>query len=566
MNRTVALLPYPPSAGLREQLEAELGAEPEYVNLAEIGRLRSFETVLSLRKYKGRPAVVVVEDEASVAAIPILHAVATAAGASRVELFQPGVGRRRLRVGELVVGVVGTVAVSAGWALVSRRRIERMLDRLVAAPRRELVGADTRRMLYLNSNLWFGLKAGGSVAHVAGVVNGFVEHGYDVDLFGPGEAPLVDPAVRVHRLRAPTPLAVSQEVNVQRFQRRAIADVVRHGTPPYAFLYQRSSIGSYAGVVASRRLGAPLVLEYNGSEVWTAKRWGRGLRYEEIALRAEEASLRHAALVVTVSDVLRDELLERGVPPERVVAHPNGVDPERYTPSLLDADERTELRERHGIVANALVAGFIGTFGQWHGVDVLARAIVRLADESPALLEQHRLHFLLVGDGLRMTEVGEILRDRRGAQHVTLTGLVPQTEGARYLAASDILLSPHVPNPDGSRFFGSPTKLFEYMATGRAIVASELEQIGDVLQPGLRVGDLPVGPPMSDAPELAVLAKPGDVAELATAIRWIVEQPAWRERLAANARARVLERYTWRHHVDAVLDRLEQPGAGYGDS
>jgi glycosyltransferase involved in cell wall biosynthesis len=115
-----------------------------------------------------------------------------------------------------------------------------------------------------------------------------------------------------------------------------------------------------------------------------------------------------------------------------------------------------------------------------------------------------------------------------------------------------------VPNADGSRFFGSPTKLFEYMAMGRAIVASELEQIGDVLRPGLRVGELPAGPPPADTAELAVLAKPGDVDELVAAIAWIVEQPEWRERLAVNARARVLERHTWRHHVDAVLERLGQ--------
>jgi glycosyltransferase involved in cell wall biosynthesis len=41
-----------------------------------------------------------------------------------------------------------------------------------------------------------------------------------------------------------------------------------------------------------------------------------------------------------------------------------------------------------------------------------------------------------------------------------------------------------------------------------------------------------------------------------TALRWIVEQPKWRDRLGENARARVLDRYTWRHHVDAILDAL----------
>jgi glycosyltransferase involved in cell wall biosynthesis len=561
VTRIVAFLPYPPSAGLRAELEAELGETPDYVNLAEVGRLRSLETLRSLRRtYKGRRAVVAVEDEASAAAIPILHAVATGAGAKRVDLFQPGRGRRRLRAGELAVGVAGTIAVNAGWAIVSRRLAERKLRQLAAAPRRQLQRTDERRVLYLNSNLWFGLKAGGSVAHVAGVVNGFLEEGYAVDFFGPGEAPLLEPAVHVHRLSAPEPLALRQEANVQRFQHDAVGEVTRNGTPPYSFLYQRNSIGSYAGVVASRRLRTPLVLEYNGSEVWTAKRWGRGLRYEELALLAEEASLRHATLVVTVSDVSRDELLERGVEPERVVAYPNGVDPDRYTPSLLTDAERTELRARHGIAPDTLVAGFIGTFGQWHGVDVLARAIVALADDEPGLFEHHGLHFLLVGDGLRMGEVRDTLRGSGAEQHVTLTGLVPQSDGARYLAASDLLLSPHVPNPDGSRFFGSPTKLFEYMATGRAIVASELEQIGDVLRPGLHVRELPSAPPAAGAPELAVLTSPGDAAELAAAIRWTADQPEWRERLGANARAHVLERYTWRHHVEAVLARLSELG------
>jgi glycosyltransferase involved in cell wall biosynthesis len=560
MNRPVALLPYPPSAGLREKLEAELGEEPDYVNLAEIGRLRSFATVRSLRRYRGRPAIVVIEDEASESAIPVLHAVAAAAGASAVELFRTDGSRRRMRAGELVRGVLGSIAATAMWSLAGHRRTRRTLERLAAVPRRNERRSEARRVLYLNSNLWFGLKAGGSVAHVAGVVNGFLEHGYEVDLFGPGETPLVDDAVRVHKLQAPSPLALRQEANVQRFQERAVVEVARHGLPPYAFLYQRNSIGSYAGVAASRRFATPLVLEYNGSEVWTAKRWGHGLRYEDLALLAEETSLKHAALIVTVSDVLREELIERGVPAERVVMHPNGVDADRYSPTLLDDGERVALRARHGIAPGALVVGFIGTFGQWHGVDVLARAVVQLAKDDPAFFAEHRLHFLLVGDGLRMTEVDGILRGEAVAEHVTLTGLVPQTEGGRYLAASDILLSPHVPNPDGSRFFGSPTKLFEYMATGRAIVASELEQIGEVLSPGLRVGELPAAPPDASSPEVAVLARPGDVEELVAGIRWIVEQPAWRETLGSNARACVLQRYTWRHHVDAILARLDAVG------
>ncbi len=66
-----------------------------------------------------------------------------------------------------------------------------------------------------------------------------------------------------------------------------------------------------------------------------------------------------------------------------------------------------------------------------------------------------------------------------------MPGRVPHAEGARLLRACDIFVSPHASHMVDGPFFGSPTKLFEYMAMGRAIVASDLEQIGEVLRPAL---------------------------------------------------------------------------------
>jgi glycosyltransferase involved in cell wall biosynthesis len=216
------------------------------------------------------------------------------------------------------------------------------------------------------------------------------------------------------------------------------------------------------------------------------------------------------------------------------------------------------LRAKFGLGGDSVVITFVGTFGQWHGVDILARAIRSLVDTSEAWLQQRRVHFLLIGDGLKMSEVKTILSTDRCRRFATLVGLVPQHEAPSYLATSDVLVSPHVKNPDGTRFFGSPTKLFEYMAMGKGIVASDLDQIGEVLQDSLRVGRLPTSAPNGEETALAVLGEPGSVEDLIGGVRFLVEQDLWREALGRNARREALTKYTWAHHVDAIVRGLER--------
>jgi glycosyltransferase involved in cell wall biosynthesis len=156
-----------------------------------------------------------------------------------------------------------------------------------------------------------------------------------------------------------------------------------------------------------------------------------------------------------------------------------------------------------------------------------------------------RARLLLIGDGAELADVRRIL-DAGGATGATaFAGLVPQAEGPAHLAACDILASPHVPNPDGTPFFGSPTKLFEYMAMGRAIVASRLDQIADVLDE-----------------TTAVLVTPGDDDALARALGTLVAAPEMRGAIGAAARARAIERHTWRLHVRRTLDRLLRDAGG----
>ncbi len=291
------------------------------------------------------------------------------------------------------------------------------------------------------------------------------------------------------------------------------------------FIYQRYARFSWAGVVAARQVQRPLFLEYNGSEVWVGRHWDH-VGSLDLLERYERLNLQAAARIFVVSDVERQNLEARGVAAEKIVVNPNGVDADVFRPGIGGADVRKGL----GIADDEVVAGFVGTFGPWHGVIQLAEAIRAIPANLP-------VRFLLVGSGSLHGEVERIVEAEAPSRRVIFTGAVAHERVPQLLDACDMLVSPHVPLADGSDFFGSPTKVFEYMAMGKGIVASRLGQIGEVLQDD----------------ETALLVEPGNVNQLAAAIVKLVQSPDLRARLGANARETAIAKHTWTRNAERVL-------------
>jgi glycosyltransferase involved in cell wall biosynthesis len=510
-----------------------------------------------LRSLKVNRLYLPIEDENGSILLPVLKLLASVVPAREVYVVQPDLSLKRISRLDAFVSIVKLVHASAA-VKVAVARAKREVNGLLKADRLFVDRAHGRDVLYLNANLWFGVKAGGSVGHISGVVNALLEQGYAVDFASAGGQLMVSDKAAYVQLMPPAYFGVPWALNHHRFHFNVVEQLKQlTASRHFDFIYQRLSISNYSGVVASRALGIPLVLEYNGSEAWIARNWGRPLREQVLAEHIEEVNLRHAHLVVTISDVLRDELLERGVAPERIVTYPNCIDPEMFKPARFTAEQTAALRRRHGIAADAAIISFIGTFGQWHGTEILAQAIRQLIDNDPEWVKARKVHFLLVGDGLKMPEVRKALGDYAQSPFVTLAGLVPQHEAPLYLASSDILCSPHVPNADGSKFFGSPTKLFEYMAMGKAIVASDLDQIGDVLRNSVRLNAPESVDEVAAKKRVALLVEPANVEQLVTGIRQLIDAPEVCKALGSNARSLALERYTWERHVYEILSGLK---------
>lgn len=550
-----AFVTYPPSAGFLAAIEASLGTPITCHVLADLRRHGLVGLVRHLRGLPCDRVVFPTEDRESEAVVPLLLVLGAMTRAHQFEAINATLGRTRLTRADAIKAAASLIGgtldgMHAVW------RADRTTRMLMRAHPLRCEGMTQGPVLYLNTNFWFGVKAGGSVGHIAGIVNGLNRLGWPVTYASITAPAAIDGGIPIARLAPPRVYGFPAEVNHYRFGQRALIetlDVAQRVRPK--FIYQRLSVGNVTGVELSRRLRVPLVLEYNGSNVWVSKNWGRPLRFGRTAVRAEEACLRHAHRVMTVSKVSADELVDRGVPPERVVWYPNCVDERIFDPSRYTTAENDRLRRSIGLDPRDTVITFVGTFGPWHGAEVLAEAIGRMATNDARWLEESRVRVLFVGDGPRLARVREILDRHHATRFAVIRGLVPQAEAPHYLAASDILASPHVPNPDGTRFFGSPTKLFEYMAMGKAIIASDLDQVGEVLRPALPVAALPTAPPSAHG-HRAVVVRPGSAEDLAHGLRFLVESKEWRLALGTAARHVVMEQYLWRHHVEHLLASL----------
>jgi glycosyltransferase involved in cell wall biosynthesis len=412
----------------------------------------------------------------------------------------------------------------------SRRELQRLEEetlRFSALPRKASTRSrsDARlRVVFLRSTPGPGTQAGGAASHIKGVIEGLESLGVEVRIISNDQIAGLNVSEDRFDVIPPQPGGGSRALfdihNNLVFTRGAVP-LIERADPD--FIYQRYARFSWAGVVAANRTKRPLLLEYNGSEVWVGKHWDR-VGNLDLLERYERLNLDAAARIFVVSEVELRNLVARGVDAQKIVVNPNGVDVERFRPGVGGVDARREFQ----IEDDEVVAGFVGTFGPWHGVEKLAEAIKTI----PA---NEKIRFLLVGSGSLHAEVEKQLE---GEKRVIFTGAVAHERVAKLLDACDILVAPHVPLADGSEFFGSPTKIFEYMAMGKGIVASRLGQIGEVLVDG----------------ETALLVEPGNVTELAGAIMKLVKTEELRTRLGARARGVAEREHTWARNAQRVLD------------
>jgi glycosyltransferase involved in cell wall biosynthesis len=280
-------------------------------------------------------------------------------------------------------------------------------------------------------------------------------------------------------------------------------------------------------------MGIPRMAELHAPLVEERSRDGRNSLLSGYATRVETRNLISARRIRTVSSPLKANVVARGVPADRIVVQPNGVDADKFRP---DSGVGDRIRRQHGL-AGKTVFGFAGSFFKWHRIDSLIRGFALARPDCPDSA------LLIVGDGEGSRELRELAAELTSAESVVFTGNVPYAEMQGYYAAMDICCMA------GTAWYCSPLKLLEYGAMRKAIIAPDTEAVRDIIEPE-RDG---------------LMVPPGDDHAVATAMRALYADTALRDKLANAFHAKVLQQFTWDKVAANILRNLESiAGSGGG--
>ena len=397
---------------------------------------------------------------------------------------------------------------------------------------------------YVRLDYWASLVSGGSYGHTCYVAK-------ELDKLNPGLTCLMaqpyslldDLGVVKNILPARQKSASSEAVIIQGVAYdRQIDRWVSRQKP--AYIYERVCLGTMSGARAALKHHTPYIVEYNGSEIEMSRSYeGGAMARAEILESIEDWSLAQATAISAISEQVKLALVKRGIAADKICVNPNGVNTEEYKP--LAAEEKESLRKELGFSNEHVVLCFIGTFGGWHGIEILASAMPKVLAAVP------QARFLLIGDGNLKHLVDEAISQHEIGDKVVCTGKVAQTDGRRLLQAADVYLSPHSGHMKNMPFFGSPTKLFEYMGLGGGIIGTDLEQIGQVLRPAFFASTLDNDTAVV-GDERAILCTPGDSDEFVKACIYLARHPEVAKKLGQNARAAALADFTWEAHVERL--------------
>lgn len=278
----------------------------------------------------------------------------------------------------------------------------------------------------------------------------------------------------------------------------------------------------FIGAVLCKVYKLPLVITMQGSDMFIAK---QNPLFKLMVLW----TLKHTAMVTSVTPTFLPELAALGVPKEKRCLIPNGVDPEVFPPP--SHKQLTALRKKLSIPAENLIIFALGRIVLKKGFDILIQALPLIKQKIAGVT------LIIGGDGTDLTRLKTVAKELKVSDSVRFTGTISRADVPVYFHLCDIFTLPAIFDPKGN-VDGCPNVILEAMACGKPVVASGISGIPVVVKSGAT----------------GILVEEKNVTQLAEALVALLTDKPKREQFGRAGQQRILNELTWDKVIEQIKD------------
>lgn len=361
--------------------------------------------------------------------------------------------------------------------------------------------------------------------HINGIVDGLRAMGNKVDIISPaGEGSREGSSGRLKSGLKLVPEILFEIMEISyNFVAHKKAKKLAH-TKKISFIYERFAFFSWVGMSLAKRLRVPFFLEVNYT-TYTPLIRKRTKLFLPLARHIEKKALHRAEAIFVVSSFLKRQLMKLGISEHKIHLTPNAVAEDIFKRNF----DSKEIKDKYRL-KDTIVLGYAGGFYHWHGVDLLLKAVKDIEHKYK------NLSIFLIGEGPAKNQ----LKDLHGAlglkSRLIMPGEVAHRDLPAYLDVMDICVLPDSNN------YGSPVKIFEYMAMGKPVLAPDLDTVTDIIADKVN----------------GILFRPKDYTALGKAIELLLGNKELYAKISLAAKEKILTHHLWSNNVEKILETYAQ--------
>jgi glycosyltransferase involved in cell wall biosynthesis len=311
---------------------------------------------------------------------------------------------------------------------------------------------------------------------------------------------------------------------------KLINELIKKENFKYDIVVAHDWLSAIGGITIKKEAKLPFAFHVHSTE--KGRTFGNG---SEVVSNIELHGARAADLIVTVSYAMKDELIKLGFPKEKIQVCYNGVDPQKYNPETVSAEQAKKVREFYSIKDEEQMILFIGRLVGVKGVDKLIMAMPHILQKIP------NAKLVIVGLGDLQDYLVNLVKTMRMENFVKFRfEFIPEEERILHYAACDVAVFPSLYEPFG-------IVALEAMSMERPVV------VGAAGVSGMREIVIPCG-----EEQCGFHINPSSPADIAWGITSTLENPDKKRWLGKNGRKRVLNEFTWDKIAEKTLELYEQ--------